>query len=166
MARPDLSTVAYVHLECDQFVMRAKAILASARVDGHDQTSLMRCVTCSAVKHFPRGAGAPCAPRRARAATAEEVIHPLGDGCRGRATARLGTVCQEPVARLLRVAGRHAERLHDPHGRDLRPMALACDAQWRGVKNSKNAVPIMHGVQRATGGRRPPWPLTARGWWP
>ena len=131
------------------------------KVSGHDQLRLLRCRTCG--EEFSARRGSALCTTKVPEAKAEEVIHPLGDGCRVRATARLVTVWKEPVARLLRVAGRHAERLHDPHGRDLRPMALECDAQWRGVKKSKNAAPIMHRAQRATGGRRPPWPLTARG---
>jgi hypothetical protein len=39
-------------------------------------------------------------------------------------------VAKETVARLLRVAGRHAERVHDQHVRALRPMALEFDEQW------------------------------------
>jgi hypothetical protein len=41
------------------------------------------------------------------------VIQHLDEGCRVRATARLVKGAKETVARLLRVAGRHAERLHD-----------------------------------------------------
>ena len=164
MQRPDLDTLACVNPACQLFGRTDEGHLTVRKVSGHDQLRLLRCRPCGEAFSARRGS-ALCTTQRPEA-TAEEVIHPLGDGCRGRATARLVTVCTETVARLLRVTGRHAERLHDPHGRDLRPMALACDAQWRGVKKSKNAVPIMHGVQRATGGRRPPWPLTARGWWP
>jgi hypothetical protein len=45
-------------------------------------------------------------------------------------------------------------------------MAWECDAQWSGVKQRKNAAPSMPGGQRATGGSRPPWPLTASWWGP
>ena len=61
-----------------------------------------------------------------------------------RSTARLVKVCKETVARLLRVSGRHAERFHAEHVRDLRPLALEFDEQWSFVKKSKNAVWIMN----------------------
>ena len=67
-----------------------------------------------------------------------------------RATARLAKVCKETVARLLRVSGRHAERLHNEQVRDLRPMALEFDEQWSFVKKSKNAVWITNAVTLAT----------------
>ena len=164
MQRPALDPLACVNPACQLFGRPDEGHLTVRKVSGHDQLRLRRCRPCGEACSARRGS-ALCTTK-VPAATAEEGIHPLGDGCCGRATARLVTVWKEPVARLWRVAGRQAERLHDPHGRDLRPMALACDAQGRGVKKSKNAAPIMHGVQRATGGRRPLWPLTARGRWP
>ncbi len=53
-----------------------------------------------------------------------------------RAMARLVKVGTETVARLLRVSGRHAARLHDAHVPDLRPLALEFDEQWGVVKTS------------------------------
>ena len=124
------------------------------------------CAAATCGEEFSERRGSALCNTTRPEATAEDVINHLGEGCRVRVTARLVKVCTETVARLLRVAGRHAERLHDQHVRDLRPMALACDAQWSGVKKSKNAAPIMQWVQLATGGIIPPWPLTARGWCP
>jgi hypothetical protein len=46
-------------------------------------------------------------------------------------------VAKETVVRLLRVAGRHAERFHDPHVHDLTPKALECDEQWSFVKKAE-----------------------------
>ena len=91
MARPDLSTVAYVHLECDQFRHAGQGNLGIRKVYGHDHIRLLRCRPCGEAFSARRGS-ALCTTQRPEA-TAEEVIHPLGDGCRGRATARLGTVC-------------------------------------------------------------------------
>ena len=50
--------------------------------------------------------------------------------CSVWATARLTKVCKETVARLVKVSGRHAERVHDQEVRDLRPRAVAFDEQW------------------------------------
>jgi hypothetical protein len=80
-----------------------------------------------------------------------------------RAPARLVKVWKETVARLVRVSGRQAERCHDRHVRDLRPLALEFDEQWSFVKTSTNAAPTMNGGKRATCGSIPPWPLPASG---
>jgi hypothetical protein len=57
-----------------------------------------------------------------------------------RTTARLVHVAKDTVARLLRTAGRHAERFHDQRVRDVTPRAVECDAQWSFVKKSRNTV--------------------------
>jgi hypothetical protein len=70
-------------------------------------------------------------------AAAAEVTNHLGEGWSVRATARLGKVAKETVARLVRVAGRHASRLHDQHVHGLTPRALEFDEQWRVVKKPR-----------------------------
>ena len=57
-----------------------------------------------------------------------------------RATARFRKVSKDTVARLLRMAGRHAERLHDQRVRDVTPRALEFDEQWSFVKKSRSVV--------------------------
>jgi hypothetical protein len=71
-------------------------------------------------------------------ATAERVVNHLDAGCSVRATARLVQVATETVARLLRVAGRHAQRFHDQQVRGITPKALECDEPWIFVKKSRN----------------------------
>ena len=164
MKRPDRDTLACVNPECQLFGRTDEGNLTVRKVYGHDQLRLLRCRTCG--EEFSARRGSALFNTKRPEATAEDVINHLGEGCSVRATARLVKVCTETGARLLRVAGRHVERLHDQHVRDLRPMALEFDAQWSGVKKSTNAAPIMQWVQLATGGIIPPWPLTARWWCP
>jgi transposase-like protein len=164
MKRPDLDTLACVNPECHLFGRTNEGNLTVRKVYGHDQIRLLRCRTCG--EEFSARRGSALFNTKLPEATAEEVITHLGEGCRVRATARLVKVCKETVARLLRVSGRHAERLHDLHVRDLRPMALECDEQWSFVKKSKNAAPIMSWGKLATGGIIPPWRLTASWWCP
>ena len=57
-----------------------------------------------------------------------------------RATARLSKVSKDTVARLRRMAGRHAERVHDQRVRDVTPRALEFDEQWSFVKKSRSAA--------------------------
>jgi transposase-like protein len=95
------------------------------KVYGQDRLRLLRCRTC----------GEECSERRGTAlfntklpeAQAASVINHLGEGCGVRATARLVHVAKDTVARLLRMAGRHAERCHDQQVRNVTPRALECD---------------------------------------
>jgi transposase len=68
---------------------------------------------------------------------AASVVNHLGEGCGVRATARLVHVSKDTVARLLRRAGRHAERVHDQRVRDVTPRAVELDEQWSFVKKAK-----------------------------
>ena len=106
------------------------------KVYGQDHIRLLRCRTC----------GEECSERRGTAwfntkvteEQAASVVDHLGEGCGVRATARLVHVSKDTVARLLRMAGRHAERVHDRRVRDVTPRALAFDEQWSFVKKSRS----------------------------
>src|SRR5262252_4456351 len=135
MQRPDLDTLACVNPECHLFRRPGEANLTVRKIYGHDRIRLLRCRTCG--EAFSERRGTALFNTKLPETKAEDVINHLGEGCSVRATARLVKVCQETVARLLRVSGRHAERFHDQHVRDLRPMALEFDEQWRFVKKSK-----------------------------
>ena len=63
-----------------------------------------------------------------------------GEGWGGRATARVSTVATDTVARLLRMAGRHAERVHAQRGRAGTPRAVEGEAPGRCVKKSRRAA--------------------------
>jgi transposase-like protein len=164
MQRPDLDTLACVNPECQLFGRTDEGNLTVRKVYGHDQLRLLRCRTCG--EEFSERRGSALFNTKLPEAKAEEVINHLGEGCSVRATARLVKVAKETVARLLRVSGRHAERLHDQHVRDLRPLALEFDEQWSFVKKSKNAALLVNWVKLATGGIIPRWPLTASWWCP
>jgi hypothetical protein len=57
-----------------------------------------------------------------------------------RATARLVHVAKDTVARLLRMAGCHAERFHNQRVHDVTPRALKFDEPWSFVKKSRSAA--------------------------
>jgi transposase-like protein len=138
LKRPDLDTLACVNTACQLLRCCGANNLVIRKVYGHDRLRLLRCRTC----------GEECSERRGTALfntklpepKAEEVINHLDAGCRVRATARLVNVAKETVARLLRVAGRHAQRCHDQHVHGLTPLALECDEQWSLVKKSSSAA--------------------------
>ena len=150
MARPDLTTLACVHPECQQFRQSGQGHLVIRKIYGRDRIRLVRCRPCC--EECSERRGSALVNTKLPESTAEDVINHLGEGCSVRATAHRAQGCKERGARLFRVSGRHAARLHNEHGRDLRPMALECDDQWRLVKKSKHAVWITNAVKLATVG--------------
>ena len=138
MQRPDLATLACVNPACQRFRLTGQGNLIVRKVYGQDRLRLLRCRTC----------GEACSERRGTAlvntkvpeAQAASVINPLGEGCGVRATARLVHVAQDTVARLLRMAGRHAERLQDQRVHDVTPRALEFEEQWSFVQKSRSVA--------------------------
>ena len=122
MERPDLDTLACVNAECPLFRQAGQSTLVIRKVYGRDAIRLLRCRTCG--EEFSERRGTDLFNTKVPEAKAVEIIDHLTDGCGVRSTARLTKVCREIVARLLRVCGRHAERVHDEQVRDLTPRAL------------------------------------------
>jgi len=138
MQRPDLATLACVNAEC-HLCQRANAgNLVIRKVYGYDRMRLLRCRACG--EEFSERRGTALLNTKLPEAKADDVIRHLGEGCSVRATARLVKVATETVARLVRVAGRHAERFHDRHVRGLTPKALEFDEQWSCVNKSRSGV--------------------------
>jgi transposase-like protein len=138
MKRPDLDTLACVNPECQQFRLRGQGNLTGRKVYGQDWLRLLRCRTCG--EEFSERRGPAGFNTKIAEAQAADVITHLGEGCGVRATARLVHVSKDTVARLLRMAGRHAERFHDQRVRDVTPRALEFDEQWSFVKKSRSVV--------------------------
>ena len=99
---------------------------------------LLRCRTCG--EKFSERRGTALFNTRLPEAKAEDVMNHLGEGCSVSATARLVHVAKETVARLLRVAGRHAARCHDQRVHGLTPKALEFDEPWSCVKKSRSGA--------------------------
>ena len=150
MERPDLDTLACVNAECPCFRQAGQSNLVIRKVYGRDAIRLLRCRMCG--EEFSERRGTALCNTKVPEAKAGEVIEHLTDGCGVRSTARLTKVCKETVARLLRVSGRHAQRLHDQQVKDLTPRALEFDEQWGYVKKSKTAVPSTSWLRPVTNG--------------
>jgi transposase-like protein len=159
MERPDLDTLACVNPECQLFHQSGQGNLVVRKVYGSDAIRLLRCRSCC--EEFSERRGTALFNTKVSEAQAVEVIDHLAEGCSVRATARLVQVCKETVARLWRVSGRHAERVHDQHVHSITPRALEFDEQWSFVKKSKTVVWPMSAMRRVTYGIIPPWLLTA-----
>ena len=161
MKRPDLDTLACVNPECHLFRSPGKSHLIVRKVYGPDRIRLLRCRTCGA--EFSERRGTALFNTKVPEATAEDVINHLAEGCSVRATARLVKVAKDTVARLLRGAGRHAERFHDQHVHDLTPRVVEFDEQWSVVKKSRSVVSRMS-VKLVICGTTRRWRQTAN-WW-
>lgn len=164
MERPDLDTLACGNAECPLFRQIGQGNLVIRKVYGHDTIRLLRCRTCG--EEFSERRGTALFNTKVPEAKAVEVIDHLTDGCGVRSTARLTQVCKATVARLLRVSGRHAERVHDQQVRDLTPKALEFDEQWSYVKKSKNAVPLTSLLRLVISGTTGQWTRRANWWCP
>src|SRR5262245_6844935 len=138
MQRPDLDTLACVNPDCQRFRLPGQDNLTVRKVYGQDHIRLLRCRTCG--EEFSERRGTALFNTKVTEEQAASVINHLGEGCGVRATARLVHVAKDTVARLLRTAGRHAERFHDQRVCDVTPRALELDEQWSCVKKSRSVV--------------------------
>src|SRR5262245_19592143 len=160
MERPDLATLACVNAECHQFRQSGQDNLVIRKVYGHDRMRLWRCRTCGEELSARRGTA--LFTSKIGEEKAEDVLNHLDEGCSVRAAARLVKVSKATVARLLRMAGRPAQRFHDQHVHGLRSRALEFDEQWSCVNKSTNAVRIMSTMWLALCGTTQRWQPTAR----
>jgi len=135
MERPDLDTLACVNAECPRFRQAGRDHLVIRKVDGREAIRLLRCRTCG--EAFSERRGTALFNTKVPEAKAIEVIDHLTDGCGVRSTSGLTKVCKATVARLVRVSGRHAERVHDQQVQGLTPTALEFDEQWGDVKKKQ-----------------------------
>ena len=138
MKRPDLTTLTCVNPACQMLRRPAGGHLVMRTVYGQDQIRLLRCRPCG--EEFAERRGSALCNTKLPETTAADGISHLDAGWSVRATARLVQVAQATVTRLVRVAGRHAERCHDQPGHGSTPTALACDAQGSLVKKHSGAA--------------------------
>ena len=121
MERPDLDTLACVNAECQLFRQSAQGNLVVRKVYSREAIRLLRCRSCG--EAFSERRGTALFNTKLSEAKAVDVIDHLSEGCSVRSTARLTKVCKETVARLLRVSGRHAGRVHDQYVQGVTPLA-------------------------------------------
>ena len=134
MARLDLNVLACVNPECQLFDQPGAGNLRVRKVYGQDQIRLLRCCQCK--EEFSERRNTPLFNTKIPEAKAVSVIEHLDESCSIRATAKLVKVSKETVARLLKGAGRHAQKFHDQRVRGITPQALEFDEQWSFVKKA------------------------------
>jgi hypothetical protein len=135
MPRPDLTTLACINADCQQFARPGQGNLTIRQVYGKDGIRLLRCGSCH--EEFSERRNTALFNTQVSEAKAEAIIDHLEEGCRVRATSRLTKTAKVPVARLLKTSGRHAQRFHDQEVQNLRPRAIQFDEQWSFVKKKQ-----------------------------
>jgi transposase-like protein len=138
MQRPSLDTLAWVNAECHLVRQPGQGNLVSRKVYGDDRIRLLRCRRCG--EEFSARRGTALFNTKLSEEKAESVLNHLDEGGGVRSTARLVKVSKDAVARLLRMAGWHAERLHDQQVHALTPRALEFEEQWSCVQKSRNVA--------------------------
>jgi IS1 family transposase/transposase-like protein len=135
MQRPDLTTLACINADCQDYGRPAQGNLTIRKVYGQDGIRLLRCGSCQ--EEFSERRNTALFNTKVREAKAEAIIDHLDEGCSVRATSRLTKSAKATVARLLKTSGRHAQRFQDQEVKDLRPRAVQFDEHGSFVKKKQ-----------------------------
>src|SRR3954465_9841850 len=108
----DLSRFCCLNSGCPEHGKRGAGNLTVTGRCGPDKSRrLLRCSTCKA--RFSERKGTPLFDARLPADTVTSVLGRVAEGIGTRKTARLTGVHPDTVTRYIRLAGDHAEQLHD-----------------------------------------------------
>ena len=108
----DLSRFCCMNDRCPDYGKRGHGNLTvTARYGPGKQRRMLRCATCKARSSERRGT--PLFDARLPAGTVTAVLGHVAEGIGTRKTARLTGVHPDTVTRYIRLAGDHAEQLHD-----------------------------------------------------
>ena len=128
MQRPDMDSLTCINPECQLFAQLGQNNLKVRKVYGQDQLRFLQCKECQ--EEFSERRGTALFNTKIPEAKAVSVIEHLDEGCTITGTARLVPVAKDTVARLLKVAGRQAQKFHDQKVQGIAPQALEFDEQW------------------------------------
>jgi transposase-like protein len=107
----DLSQFCCLAPTCPDYGKRGAGNLTICARYGPHQRRLLYCRSCKA--RFSERKGTPLFDSRLPPEKAQAVLAHIADGCGVRQTGRLAGVSRTTVARLGRLAGPHAQQLHD-----------------------------------------------------
>jgi transposase-like protein len=107
----DLGGFCCLNAPCPDYGKRDAGNLTVPMRYGRYQRRLLRCRTCKA--RFSERKGTPLQGSRLAPEKAVAVLRHLADGCGVRQTGRLVGVDKGTVVRFGRLAGGHAQKLHD-----------------------------------------------------
>jgi transposase-like protein len=107
----DLSAFCCQNPQCPDYGQRGKGNLTVPMRYGLQQRRLLRCKTCKA--RFSERKGTPLFGAQLPEDKAVAVLEHIAEGVGVRKTSRLVGVNKNTVVRYCRLAGAHAEQLHD-----------------------------------------------------
>ena len=107
----DLTRFCCLNPNCPDHGKRGHGNLTVPMRYGPNQTRLLRCSTCQV--RFSERKGTPLFDARLPSDTLTAVLGHVAEGLGTRKTARLTGVHPDTVTRYIRLAGDHAEQLHD-----------------------------------------------------
>ncbi len=107
----DLNRFCCLNLDCPDHGKRGHGNLTVPMRYGPNKTRLLRCSTCK--ERFSERKGTPLFDARLPAEAVVAVLGHVAEGIGTRKTARLTGVHPDTVTRYIRLAGDHAEQLHD-----------------------------------------------------
>jgi LacI family transcriptional regulator len=111
MDEDDLSRFCCLNLDCSDHGKRGHGNLTVTARYGPRRTRMLRCATCTS--RFSERKGTPLFGTRLSPATVTDILSHAAEGVGTRKTARLVGVHRDTVTRYARVAGDHAQHLHD-----------------------------------------------------
>jgi transposase-like protein len=138
MQRPDIDSLTCVNPQCQLFDQLGRNNLKVRKVYGPDQLRFLQCKECQ--EEFSERRGTALFNTKIPEAKAVSVIEHLDEGGTVTGTARLVKVAKDTVARLLKVAGRQAQKFHEQQVRGIAPQALEFDEQWSYVGKKGEAL--------------------------
>ena len=108
----DLSRFCCLNPDCSDHGKRSHGNLTvPMRYGPNKSRRLLRCSTCTT--RFSERKGTPLFDARLSTVTANSIFAHVAEGVGTRKTARLTGVHPDTVTRYIRLAGRHAEQLHE-----------------------------------------------------
>ena len=102
---------------------------------GAQQRRLLRCTVCSA--EFSELKGRPYWNARCSQTTVDDIVHHVSLGNCFVTTGELVGCHRTTIARIVRVAGQHAQQFHDLHARDLQVTSMQADERYGFVGSKK-----------------------------
>ena len=107
----DLSRFCCLNRDCSDHGKRGHGNLTVPHRYGPNNTRLLRCSTCTS--RFSERTGTPLFGSRLSPETVTDILTHAAEGVGTRKTARRVGVHRDTVTRYLRMAGDHAQLLHD-----------------------------------------------------
>jgi transposase-like protein len=107
----DLSRFCCLHPDCSEHGKRGHGNLTVTARYGPRRTRMLRCRTCHA--RFSERKGTPLFDTRLPPDTVADILAHVAEGVGTRKTARLVGVHRDTVTHYVRLAGGHAQQLHD-----------------------------------------------------